>query len=154
MYSSISKHNTLSWKCCNSCTPLDSFGKKILCCYLQNIELTSQNSVIIWISFTWLTTRNFLVKIWPYYKYLKKIIYLVSKGDSGNPVFQIVNGKAYLYGINSSGNAECKLYITNHIIVTNVNYFRLWIAENTKWKFTIISETLWYISNLIHMIEI
>ncbi len=56
----------------------------------------------------------------------------MSKGDSGNPVFQIVNGKAYLYGINSAGNGICKLYATNYAIVTNVNYFRLWIAENTK----------------------
>jgi hypothetical protein len=70
---------------------------------------------------------KFLNKLKP----LKKI-YFVSKGDSGNPVFQIVNGKAYLYGINSAGNGICKLYATNYAIVTNVNYFRLWIAENTK----------------------
>lgn len=56
----------------------------------------------------------------------------VLKGDSGSPVFQIVNGKAYLYGIQSSGNRQCKLYATNNAIVTNVNYFRLWIANNTK----------------------
>jgi secreted trypsin-like serine protease len=56
----------------------------------------------------------------------------VLKGDSGSPVFQIVNGKAYLYGIQSSGNGICKLHPRNFAIVTNVNFFRLWIADNTK----------------------
>ena len=54
--------------------------------------------------------------------------------DSGSPLFYILEGVAYLVGINSVGNDPCVDDGENLAAVfSNVNFYRVWIPDN-MWR--------------------
>ncbi len=54
------------------------------------------------------------------------------KGDSGSPLFKLVNGIFHVHAIYSFGTRVCEYVPTRFSVATNLNFYRKWIEDNTK----------------------